>query len=612
MATIEQAAPRDASLRHKRVINDMSIQVATVNGSGSQTANSVLLRAIFQMGIPVSGKNIFPSNIAGLPTWYTIRANHNGYIARKKEIDFLVAMNAETAREDVMNLQAAAGVVYDEPLNLKSLRSDLTFYPVPFDKLVAPVCPDARLRRLVRNMIYVGVLAHLLDVDLAEAEKALNKQLGSKPKALALNWNAIRAGVDYSQQNFQKFERFGVARMNKTAGKILIDGNSAAAIGCMFAGVTVLAWYPITPSSSLAEAVIDYMHQYRVDPQTGKATYAIVQAEDELAALGIAIGAGWAGARAMTNTSGPGISLMAEFTGLAYYVEVPVVIIDVQRTGPSTGLPTRTMQGDILSTVYLSHGDTMHILLLPSSVEECYTMSMEAFDLAEEFQTPVFLMSDLDLGMNNWMADPLEYPDKPIARGKVLSAADLERIGKFERYRDVDGDGIPYRTLPGTEHPLAPYFTRGSGHNEKAGYSEKPEDYKNNMDRLRRKYETARTRVPAPVVESDPNAEIGIIAFGSSHWAILEARDQLRQEQNIPTAYLRIRALPFNDDLRDFVKRMKRVYVVEQNRDGQMCDLIRLNVWRDCNKVRSVRHYTGFPIDARTITDEILTQELSS
>ena len=611
MATIEQAAPRDATLRHKRVINDMSIQVATVNGSGSQTANSVLLRAIFQMGIPVSGKNIFPSNIAGLPTWYTIRANHNGYIARKKEIDFLVAMNAETAREDVMNLQAAAGVVYDEPLNLKSLRSDLTFYPVPFDKLVAPVCPDARLRRLVRNMIYVGVLAHLLDVDLAEAEKALNKQLGSKPKALALNWNAIRAGVDYSQQNFQKFERFGVARMNKTAGKILIDGNSAAAIGCMFAGVTVLAWYPITPSSSLAEAVIDYMHQYRVDPQTGKATYAIVQAEDELAALGIAIGAGWAGARAMTNTSGPGISLMAEFTGLAYYVEVPVVIIDVQRTGPSTGLPTRTMQGDILSTVYLSHGDTMHILLLPSSVEECYTMSMEAFDLAEEFQTPVFLMSDLDLGMNNWMADPLEYPDKPIARGKVLSAADLERIGKFERYRDVDGDGIPYRTLPGTEHPLAPYFTRGSGHNEKAGYSEKPEDYKNNMDRLRRKYETARTRVPAPVVESDPNAEIGIIAFGSSHWAILEARDQLRQEQNIPTAYLRIRALPFNDDLRDFVKRMKRVYVVEQNRDGQMCDLIRLNVWRDCNKVRSVRHYTGFPIDARTITDEILTQELS-
>ncbi|MBI2818741.1 MAG: 2-oxoacid:acceptor oxidoreductase subunit alpha [Acidobacteria bacterium] len=611
MATIEQAAPSDASLRQKRVINDMSIQVATVNGSGSQTANSVLLRAIFQMGIPVSGKNIFPSNIAGLPTWYTIRANHKGYIARKKEIDFLVAMNAETAREDVMNLQAGAGVVYDEPLNLKSLRTDLTFYAVPFDKLVAPVCPDARLRRLVRNMIYVGILAHLLDIDPAETEKALNQQLGSKPKALTLNWSAIRTGMDYAAQNFQKFERFGVARMNKTAGKILIDGNSAAAIGCMFAGVTVLAWYPITPSSSLAEAVIDYMSQYRIDPTTGKATYAIVQAEDELAALGIAIGAGWAGARAMTNTSGPGISLMSEFTGLAYYTEVPVVIFDVQRTGPSTGLPTRTMQGDILSTVYLSHGDTMHILLLPASVEECYTMSMEAFNLAEEFQTPVFVMSDLDIGMNNWMADPFEYPEQPMARGKVLTAQDLQRIGKFERYRDVDGDGIPYRTLPGTEHPLAAYFTRGSGHNEKAGYSEKAEDYKNNMDRLRRKYETARTRVPAPVIEEDPNAEIGIIAFGSSHWAVLESRDQLRLEQNIPTAYLRIRALPFNDDLRNFVKRMKRVYVVEQNRDGQMCDLVRLAVWRDCNKVRSIRHYTGFPIDARTITDEMLTQELS-
>ena len=611
MATIETPAMSDASLQHQRVLNDMSIQVATVNGSGSQTANSVLLRSIFQMGIPVSGKNIFPSNIAGLPTWYTIRANHNGYIARKKEIDFLVAMNLETAREDVLNLQSGAGVVYDEPLNLKSLRTDLTFYPVPFDKLVAPVCPDARLRRLVRNMIYVGILANLLDIEMAEAEKALNKQLGSKPKALALNWNAIQAGFDYATQNFQKFERFGVTRMNKTAGKILIDGNSAAAIGCMFAGVTVLAWYPITPSSSLAEALIEYMKRYRIDPQTGKATYAIVQAEDELAAIGMAIGAGWAGARAMTNTSGPGISLMAEFTGLAYYVEIPVVIIDVQRTGPSTGLPTRTMQGDILSTVYLSHGDTMHILLLPNSVEECYTMAMDAFNLAEEFQTPVFVMSDLDIGMNNWMADPFPYPDQPIARGKVLTAEDLERIGKFERYRDVDGDGIPYRTLPGTEHPLAAYFTRGSGHNEKAGYSEKPEDYKNNMDRLRRKYETARTRVPAPVIEGDPNAEIGIIAFGSSHCAIIEARDQLRQEQNIPTAYLRLRALPFNDDLRDFVKRMKRVYVVEQNRDGQMCELVRLAVWRDCNKIRSVRHYTGFPIDARTITDEILTQELS-
>ena len=611
MATVETIADRSPLAARNRIVNDMSIQVATVNGSGSQTANTVLLRAIFQMGIPVSGKNIFPSNIAGLPTWYTIRANHNGYIARKKEIDVLVAMNAETAREDVLNLLPGAAVVYDEPLRLRDLRQDLIFYPVPFDKIVAPVCPDARLRRLVRNMIYVGVLAKLLNIEMAEAKKALDKQLGKKPKALVLNWNAIQAGFEYAEKNLPKGDTYWVARLNKTAGKILIDGNSAAALGCLFAGVTFLSWYPITPSSSLAEALIEYMGRYRLDPETGRATYAIVQAEDELAALGMAVGAGWAGARAMTTTSGPGISLMAEFTGLAYYTEIPVVIFDIQRTGPSTGLPTRTMQGDILSTAFLSHGDTSHILLFPHSVEECFTMAQEAFDLAEEFQTPVFVLSDLDIGMNNWMADPFPYPEQPFRRGKVLTAADLERLQHFERYRDVDGDGICYRTLPGTEHRLAAYFTRGSGHNEKAGYSERSEDYKNNMDRLKRKFETARSRVPAPAVEEDLGAEIGIIAFGSSHWAVLESRDQLRTEQNIPTAYLRIRSFPFNDDILNFVRRMKRVYLVEQNRDGQMCDLVRWAVWRDCNKVRSVRHYTGFPIDARTITDEILSQEIT-
>ena len=611
MATIETVAETHPSGSLKRIVNDMSIQVATVNGSGSQTANTILLRAIFQMGIPVSGKNIFPSNIAGLPTWYTIRANRDGYIARKKEIDFLVAMNPETARDDVLHLSPSTGVIYDEPLRLRELRSDLEFYPVPFDKIVAPVCPDARLRRLVRNMIYVGILARLLDIEMAEAERALRKQLGRKPKALELNWNAIQAGFDYAEKNLPKKSGYSLERMNKTQGKILIDGNSAAAMGCMFAGVTLVSWYPITPSSSLAEALIEYMRRYRIDPATKKATYAIVQAEDELAALGMAIGGGWAGARSMTNTSGPGISLMAEFTGLAYYVEIPVVIFDVQRTGPSTGLPTRTMQGDILSTVFLSHGDTCHIVLFPSSTEECFTMAQEAFDLAEEFQTPVFVLSDLDLGMNNWMADPFPYPEKPLRRGKVLSAEDLERVQKFERYRDVDGDGICYRTLPGTDHPLAAYFTRGSGHNEKAGYSERAEDYQNNMDRLKRKFETARQRVPPPVLEEHPGAEIGIIAFGSTHWAVVESRDQLRNEQNIPNAYLRIRAFPFNEDIVNFVKRMKRVYVVEQNRDGQMCDLVRLAVWRDCNKVRSVRHYNGFPIDARTITDEILSQEIN-
>ena len=612
MATVEAAASARPLEHSQKVINDMSIQVATVNGSGSQTANTVLLRSIFQMGIPVSGKNLFPSNIAGLPTWYTIRASHEGYIARRKEIDFLVAMNPETARDDVLGLPSGSSVVYDEPLKLSGLRRDLEFYSVPFDKIVGPVCPDARLRRLVRNMIYVGVLARLLDIDPVEVEKALRKQFGKKVKAAELNWGAIEAGFDYATRGLPKSDHFGLQRMNKTAGKILIDGNSAAAIGCMFGGVTVLTWYPITPSSSLAESLIDYLKRYRRDPKTGKATYAVVQAEDELAALGMAVGAGWTGARAMTTTSGPGISLMSEFSGLAYYSEIPVVIFDIQRTGPSTGLPTRTMQGDILSTAFLSHGDTLHILLFPSSVEECYTMAQEAFNLAEEFQTPIFVMSDLDLGMNNWMADPFPYPTEPFRRGKVLTAADLDRLKKFERYRDVDGDGIPYRTLPGTDHPLAAYFTRGSGHDEKAGYSERPDDYKNNMDRLRRKYETARKRVPPPVLDEEPGAEIGLIAFGSTHWAVVECRDQLRKEQEIKTAYLRIRAIPFSDEIERFVKRMKRVYVVEQNRDGQMCDLVRLAVRRDCNRVRSVRHYNGLPIDARTVTDEILTQELSS
>ena len=611
MATVETVADQSASGSRKRTVNDLSIQVATVNGSGSQTANTVLLRAIFQMGIPVSGKNIFPSNIAGLPTWYTVRANHNSYVARKKEIDFLVAMNPETAREDVLNLPPGACVVYDEPLRLRNLRQDLTYYPAPFDKIVAEVCPDARLRRLVRNMIYVGILAQLLGIETVEAKRALDKQLGRKPKALTLNWNAIQAGFAYAEKNLPKEDGYSIERMDKTAGKILIDGNSAAAIGSMFAGVTFLSWYPITPSSSLAEALIDYLSRFRVDSQSGKATYAVVQAEDELAALGMAVGAGWAGARAMTTTSGPGISLMSEFSGLAYYTEIPVVIFDIQRTGPSTGLPTRTMQGDILSTAFLSHGDTSHLLLFPNSVDECFSMAQGAFDLAEEFQTPIFVMSDLDIGMNNWMADPFPYPDQPLRRGKVLNAEDLQRLQQFERYRDVDGDGVCYRTLPGTNHPLAAYFARGSGHDEKAAYSERGEDYQNNMDRLKRKFETAQKSLPPPVIEEDRDAEIGIIAFGSSHWAVLECRDQLRNEQNIPTAYLRLRAYPLHGDLVAFVRRMKRVYLVEQNRDGQMCSLVRSAVWRDCNKVRSIRHYTGFPIDARTITDEILSQELT-
>ena len=600
-----QEQPR-ASQSH-RVVNDFSIQVATVNGSGSQTANLVLLRSILLTGIPVSGKNMFPSNIAGLPTWYTIRASKRGYVARKKEIDFLVAMNPETAKEDVLTLEAGAAVVYDEPLKLNALRSDLAFYPVPFDKLVAPVCPDAKLRRLVRNMIYDGILAKLLGIDLALMEQALGRQLGKKARAVTLNQGALKAGWDYAEANLTKQDPFSLQPMNATAGKILIEGNAAAAIGCMMAGVTVVAWYPITPSSSLCESLITYMKKYRVD-EDGKATFAIVQAEDEIAALGMVIGASWAGARSMTSTAGPGISLMGEFAGLSYYAEVPAVIFDVQRVGPSTGLPTRTAQGDLLQVAHLSHGDTKHLMLFPSSVEECYTMAQEAFDLAEQFQTPVFVMLDLDLGMNNWMSDGFKYPDKPINRGKRLTADVLKALGEWGRYKDVDGDGIPYRSVPGDGMPAS--FARGSGHNEKGQYSERPDDYVNNMDRLARKFETARTFVPGPEIERVAGAKIGLVGYGTSHWAIVESRDQLREETDVKASYFRLRGYPFNAELVDFIDAHERVYVIEQNRDAQLLQLVKLDVTPErVARLRSVLHYNGLPIDARTITDDVLAQE---
>jgi 2-oxoglutarate/2-oxoacid ferredoxin oxidoreductase subunit alpha len=591
------------------VVNNMSIQVATVNGSGSQSSNTVLLKTIFQMGVPVSGKNLFPSNIAGLPTWYTIRANKDGYVARKKEIDFLVAMNSETARDDVMSLAPGAAVLYDEPLKLSSMRNDLIFYSVPFDNLVAPVCPEAKLRKLVKNMIYVGVVAKLLDLDMTEVDKALRKQFAKKVKAANLNLAAVHAGFDYAAASLTKADPFRIERMDKNHGKIIIDGNAASALGCVFAGCTVLSWYPITPSSSLAENMIEYLKRFRVGPD-GKATFAVIQAEDELAAIGMVLGASWAGARAMTTTSGPGISLMSEFAGLAYYAEIPAVVWDIQRVGPSTGLPTRTSQGDILSTAFLSHGDTKHIMLFPASPHDCFEMAMEAFNLAEKFQTPVFVMSDLDLGMNNWMSDPFPYPDKPIDRGKVLSKEDLGKLGGFSRYKDVDGDAIGYRTLPGTQHPAAAYFTRGSGHNAQGNYSERPEDYENNMERLRRKFENVRSVAPAPVIEKMPKAEIGIIAFGTTHWALTESRDQLRDEHKLATDYLRIRAFPFSPDVADFVRSHKRVYVVEQNRDAQMFSLLRMDLDGELiPKLRSVARLDGLPIDARSITNDIAAME---
>jgi 2-oxoglutarate/2-oxoacid ferredoxin oxidoreductase subunit alpha len=606
---IPSASSRPEEKSGREIVNDLSIQVATVNGSGSQSSNNVLMRALFQMGIPVSGKNLFPSNIAGLPTWFTIRASKEGFVGRKKEIDILVAMNPETAKEDVETLEPGRVVIYDEKMNLSRLREDLVFYPVPFTQLSAEVVQEARLRKLIANMIYVGSVGELLGVEMTEIEGAIARWFKSKAKAIEVNVRAAHAGALYVRENLEKRDPFKVERMGATQGKVIIDGNSACALGCMFAGATVATWYPITPSSSLCESLIDYMKRFRVDSETGKATYAIVQAEDELAALGMAIGAGWAGARAMTATSGPGISLMSEFAGLALFAEVPCVIFDVQRIGPSTGLPTRTSQGDILSLYYLSHGDTRQVVLFPADMRECFDFSILAFDLAERLQQPVFVATDLDLGMNNWMSDPFDYPDKPIDRGKVLGREDIERLGGFSRYKDVDGDAVTYRTLPGTDHPLAAYFTRGSGHNEDAKYTERPDDYERLMDRLARKTETARGLLPPPILHEGEDASLGLIAFGSTDAVMEECRRQLLDDHGIRAGYLRIRALPLSHRVAEFVQRHARVYVVEQNRDGQMADLVKLELKDGSDRVRKVTHYKGIPIDARFVTDEVIRAE---
>jgi 2-oxoglutarate ferredoxin oxidoreductase subunit alpha len=593
----------------KRVVNDFSINVATVNGSGSQSANSVLLKSIFGMGIPVSGKNLFPSNIAGLPTWYTIRASKDGYVARTRDAEFLVALNPETAKSDIETLPSGGVAIYEENANLKQYRSDVVCYPVPFDKITAAVCTEAKLRKLVKNMVYVGVVAQLLSIDLAVVEHSVKKQFAKKQKVFDLNFGAIKAGFDYAQEKLVKQDPFFLERMNQTAGKIIIDGNAACGMGAVFAGVTVVAWYPITPSTSLVEATTDLLKKFRVTEE-GKATFAVVQAEDELAAIGMVLGAGWAGARSMTSTSGPGISLMGEFAGLGYYAEIPGVIFDVQRTGPSTGMPTRTQQSDLLSTAFLSHGDTKHVVLLPGSVKECFELSMEAFNLAERLQTPVFVLTDLDLGMNNWMSEQFDYPEKPLDRGKVLTKEDLDKLGSFARYRDVDGDGIGYRTLPGTMHPKAAYFTRGSGHNDAAAYTEKPGEYQAVMERLSRKFDSARKLVPAPVVVKDGTSRVGILAFGTTDFAMRESLDQLKKEYDKDVDYMRIRAYPFAHEIHDFVAAHDRVYVVEQNRDAQLATLLKIDLPAEqVVKLRSVLHYNGLPIDARTITEEFATKE---
>ena len=599
-------------------VNDLAIRVGTVNGSGSQSANLVLLRALHAMGIPCSGKNVFPSNIEGLPTWFHIRASGRGYVGHRLDTPVLVCMNPATAADDVRALSPGAICIHRDDLDLADIRDDVQFFPVPFQRLVEEAYPpdpkDKNFRdkqRKVINMVYVGVVAHACGIEMEAVESSIRREFpGRKAKAAEINIRAAQIGHAWAEEHMPGDLPFRTERMDATAGKILIEGNKAAALGALFGGTSVLTWYPITPSSSLAEYAEEFLKKHRIDPD-GKRTFAVVQAEDELAAIGMAIGAGWAGARALTATSGPGISLMTEFVGLAYFAEIPVVIIDVQRMGPSTGLPTRTSQGDLLKLHLLGHGDCRHVVLVPGSVAECYSMTVEALDLAQQFQTPIFVANDLDLGMNLWLTDPFVYPETPIQRGKVLHADDLARLGQFERYRDVDKDGVCYRTIPGTEHPLAAYFTRGTGHNEKSGYSERPEDWKKNLDRLAMKLETARTKLPAPVIEGDIGAKVGLIAYGSTHWALVEARDQLR-EQGIATEYCRVRALPVSDEVANFVTRHERVYVIEQNRDGQLGSILRARLSGSlADRLRSVCHYSGTPIAAANIVRPILGWEKS-
>ena len=591
--------------------NDFTIRAATVNGSGSQSANLVLTNAIFRMGIPVAPKNVFPSNIEGLPTWYDIRVTPEGYQCRSRDIDILVALNPATWHADVAGVRPGGVVLHEAAYTISgtAARDDVTYYPVPFAKLAKDNVSDGALRKYLTNMLYVGVLAQLLGIEAQTIEDALRSQFKRKPKAVDTNMDAVRLGIDYATQNLTKGDLYRLQPMSgKTEGRMLLDGNSAAALGCVMGGCTVAAWYPITPSSSLCESFIQYCERFRVDKESGERKAAIVQAEDELAAIGMVFGATWAGARAMTSTSGPGLSLMAEFAGLGYYAELPGVIFDVQRAGPSTGLPTRTLQGDVAFAYTLSHGDTKHIVLLPATVPEAYEFAMQAFDLTDRFQTPVFVLSDLDLGMNLWMTQPLAYPEKPFDRGKVLDAQKLEEVKSWGRYRDVDGDGIPYRTLPGTEHPLAGYFTRGSGHDEQANYSENPDVFRTNLDRLARKHETARSVVPAPVVDED-GRPVGIIAYGTTHHAVVEARDRMHAE-GLETDYLRVRALPFAPEVTAFIERHERVYVIEQNRDGQLYGLLRAELPAHLiDRLQSIRHYNGVPIDASVVAEPLLSAE---
>lgn len=591
------------------IYNEYSITVATVNGSGSQTSNTTIMRALFRMGIPVSGKNLFPSNIQGLPTWYTIRLSEAGFLARREEQEIVVAMNPETFEGDQRSVVSGGVLIYDDSIKLPVTREDITSYPMPVKQIVRESGAASNLRDYIANMVYVGTLAHLLDIEMDYIYQALDYHFKGKQKAVDLNWNVVKASAKWAANNLEKKDPYHVRMTNKTEGHILADGNTAAALGSIYGGVQFCGWYPITPATSLAESLVEYLPLFRMDPVTGKNTCAVVQAEDELAAVGMIIGAGWAGLRAMTSTSGPGISLMTEYVGLAYYAEVPIVIWDVQRVGPSTGLPTRTSQGDLIQVYYAGHGDTQHIVLLPGSVTECFEFGWKSFDLAERFQTPVFVLSDLDFGMNQWMSAPFEYPDQPMDRGKVIWEEDLDRLnGEWGRYLDVDGDGIPYRTLPGNRHPAASYFARGTGHNEYAQYSEEAEVWERVMARLRSKLETVRAFIPEPQIKAVDGADISIIAYGSTDPAIHEAI-YLLEKHGIKVDYMRVKALPVSYKVEQFIRAHKRNYVVELNQDGQLHQILVSEIPGCAMKLVSLSHLDGLPLTADWVVKAIITKE---
>lgn len=600
-------------VNQNEVINDFCITFSTVNGSGSATANTTIMRALFRMGIPVSGKNIFPSNIQGQPTWYTLRLSKKGYLSRVEKDDIIVAMNPSTLAREISYLNEGGVLLLPDDFKVSDIRQDIVVYPMPVKKLIREADVTPALRDYIANMVYVGVLSWMLGIDLELVRSALDFHFKSKKKAVDANFNVIQAAFDWATANLTKQDHFRVEQINGVEGMIMSDGNTAAALGSIYGGVQLAAWYPITPATSLAETLNEYLPELRKDPQTGKDTCVVVQAEDELAAIGMAIGAGWGGLRSMTSTSGPGLSLMSEYIGLAYYAEVPVVIWDVQRVGPSTGMPTRTAQGDLTMVNFISHGDTQMIILIPGSVAECFEFGWRAFDIAERLQTPVIVLSDLDFGMNQWLSPKFVYPDVPMDRGKVLWEDDLEAKikewgGNWGRYLDVDGDGIPYRTLPGNLNPKSGYFARGTSHDEYAHYTEAPEAWERVFNRIARKFETALQYLPKPEAVRNSGASLAILSSGSAHPAVIEALDML-EAAGLKCDYLRLRSIPFAEEVADFLAAHTNTFVVEANRDGQLLQLLTMKYPQFAERMVKEAHMDGLPLTAKWIFDQIMAWE---